>query len=98
MLAETLAMIARLWGGLYRHEVASMPWFTACCVIAYMCRLFDHTYVINNHGIMQRSFSIVDLEMTIFWPYKTNKVYKLSYIIRDNVFLSKKRELCVHAL
>lgn len=58
----------------------------------------DHTYVINNHGIMQRSFSIVALEMTIFWPYKTNKVYKLSYIIRDNVLPFKKRELCVHAL
>ena len=34
MLAETLAMIGRLWGALYRHEVARMPW-CICYVIVY---------------------------------------------------------------
>jgi len=36
VLAETLAMIGRLWGALYRHEVARMPWCT-CYVMVSKC-------------------------------------------------------------
>jgi hypothetical protein len=93
VLAETLAMIGRLWRALYRHKVAGMPW---CSVVSSCMRAGSPKPYVAKQSWNYAKGLFRSLYRTCFWPCIT-RIYKSSQINRDNSSVPKCRSL-FHAL